>query len=679
MRSFISEEEALNNMMTTDTHVRMYECAVCKDTYDSKKKLKKHHRKQKPRHHGIVTKLIANKTPTIPDKKYTKPKITPKAKKEKIAGDRSGKVSAQFKKSYKDEGALEPTYQSGFFRIENEVLISISEMLPDGCIVHTVPLTGHKIIEYDGDAYNSIDFLMYLHNFCELEMYYEDLLFCLNLVPQMQLIGIKDMNELGISTITYVEGNVIMTEFGTQSEKETITNSELLTSIAKLTGVAIVFGKFKKDSTIRKPFVKPKTQPLVQPKLIPSNNKQSTLTETIYADIDMDDDDDDTKLCNECDSGVMNFDPSLGGNYCDVCGMQDLEEFNKQKDELWSHTDGNDDNYTWMADSETYNRRGRGYGNWNQPTYTAPKPVANKFHPIFGIRGHNLLVDRIVDLTPIIEDTEREEVAEEFNAIEFKPTNQRGIITRKNTVEQLNNQSDTEDRLNVAILSVDDAYEWSEKIFAEEGLNMSDYIPHFRENYQSLQSECLLAIDIPRIDMPVIDPDDLLQFTEKLRGGALDVYEPYANGDELFSPKDLIKDTPQGIQFLQLGFQDGQLEDDVVNAKIMQTMVGLMRPTQSQIWLDKLIYNIIEWGKPSPQGAYNLKSKILTSTIAISQEGYILDGHHRYGQVALVNPSLKMKTLYIGLPITILIDIARPYGNAIGNEQRAAEDSTQTN
>lgn len=678
MRSFISEEEALNNMMTTDTHVRMYECAVCKDTYDSKKKLKKHHRKQKPRHHGIVTKLIANKTPTIPDKKYTKPKITPKAKKEKIAGDRSGKVSAQFKNSYKDEGALEPTYQSGFFRIENEVLISISEMLPDGCIVHTVPSTGHKIIEYNGDAYNSIDFLMYLHNFCELEMYYEDLLFCLNLVPQMQLIGIKDMNELGISVITYVEGNVIMTEFGKQSDKETITNAELLTSIAQLTGVAIVFGKFKNDATIRKPFVKPKTQPLVQPIPKPYTPK-STLTDKIFTDVNMDDDEDDeVVLCEECSSGVMKFDPSLGGNYCLACGMQNLEEFNEQKDYIWSD-DADDDDFLFVADSETYNRRGRGYGNWNQTAHTAPKPVADKFHPIFGIRGHNLLVDRIVDLTPIIEDTEREEITEEFNAIEFKPTNQRGIITRKNTVEQINNQNDTEDRLNVAILSVDDAYEWSEKIFAEEGLNMSDYIPHFRENYQSLQNECLLAIDIPRIDMPVIDPDDLLQFTEKLMGGALDVYEPYAMGDELFSPNDLIKDTPQGIQFLQLGFQDGRLDDDVVVAKIMQTMVGLMRPTQSQIWLDKLIYNIIEWGEPSPQGAFNLKSKLLRSTIAISQEGYILDGHHRYGQVALVNPSLKINTLYIGLPITILIDIGRPYGNAIGNEQRAAEDSTQTN
>jgi len=677
MRSFISEEEVLNNM----TMIRRYECGVCKNTYDSKKKVKKHQRKQKPRHHGIVEKLMQNKIIATPATKYVKPKTKPNAKKEKIAGDRSGKVSAQFKNSHKDEGELEPSYQSGFFRIDSQVLSFIGEMLPDGCIVHTVPDTGHKIIEYDGDAYNSIDFIMYLHNFCELEMYYEDLLFCLNLVPQLQLIGIKDMNELGTSVITYVDGDVIMTEFGTQSDKETITNAELLTSIAQLTGVAIVFGKFKNDSTIRKPFVKPKTQPFVQTTLKPPTPK-STLTDKIFTDVNMDDDDDDDDdevvLCGDCGSGVMKFDFSLQGNFCDACGMQDLKEFNEQKDKVWSDGD-DDDDYIFMADSETYNRRGRGYGGWNQTAHTASKPVADKFHPVYGIRGHNLLVDRIVDLTSIVEDTKREETPKEFNALEFQPTNQRGTLTRKNIVEQIKNQNEDDDRLNVAIVSVDEAHKWSEKIFTDMGLNMRDFIPHFRENYQSLQNECLLAIEVPRIDMPVIDPDDLLQFSQKLMGGSLDVFEPYAIGEGVYSPNDLINDTPQALQFLQLGFEDGQLEDDVVTAKITHTRVGLMRPTQSQIWLDKLIYNIIEWGEPSSKGAYNSKSKILRSTIAISQEGYILDGHHRYGQIALVNPTLKMQTLYIALPIRILLEIARPYGNAIGNEQRAAEDSTQTN
>ena len=241
-------------------------------------------------------------------------------------------------------------------------------------------------------------------------------------------------------------------------------------------------------------------------------------------------------------------------------------------------------------------------------------------------------------------------------------------------------------QMNVTTTPVDMAFEWSKKQFQERGLIMSDYIPHFKENYLSLQEECRLAIDIPRIDMPVIDPDELEEFAEKLRGGSLDVFEPFAlDGGELYSPRNLVVDSPEAINFLFLGYKDGKLEDDVVNAKIMLTAVGLMRPTQSQIWLNKIIDNIIEYGNPTfnqdgvKQGAFNTNSLILKKTIAISQEGYILDGHHRYAQIALVNPSLKMMTLYIGLPIRRLIEIARPYGNAIGNEQRAAEDSTQTN
>ena len=248
-----------------------------------------------------------------------------------------------------------------------------------------------------------------------------------------------------------------------------------------------------------------------------------------------------------------------------------------------------------------------------------------------------------------------------------------------NQARNIRNQNKNEDRLNIAITDVDTAYEWSLKQFEMSGLTMTDYIPHFQENYLSLQEECRLAIDIPRIDMPVIDPDELGDFKLKLQRGELDVFTPFAIGDELYSPEDLIKDTPDAIKFLQLGYEDGLIPDDMVDAKITKTAVGLMRPTQSQIWLDKLIGNIIQWGKPSPQGAYDKDSKILTATIAISQEGYILDGHHRYGQVALVNPTLKMQTLYIGVPIRVLVDIGRPYGNAIGNEQRAAEESTEAN
>lgn len=657
--TFINEKKDLSNM----TYTRRYECGSCKKVFASKNKLKKHQSKENPRHHGWVEKLIndknikseGNKTPS-----YKKAKTAISTKKQKVAGDRSGKKAGQFKNSYKDSGVLEPTYDSGFFRISEDKLSIIEEMLPDGCEVYTVPETGHKIIDYQGDSYNAIDFLMYLHNFCELEMYYEDIKFCLQSIPSKQYIGIKDMNELGESVISFVDGGIIMTEFEEQSETSTLTNEELQTSISELSGVAVVFGKFKKDNTIKK-----KTTPIA------TKPKVETPTTTL------DFNEGDYELNEAYNLLDKDFDPLTEEEDADeVSG--DFMFYDRTRQDEADEIYGDDFQF---ASQEIGGFQGRGgrYNSWNRTTYVRPKPVADKYHPVYGIRGHKLLVDRIVDLTSIIENKEEVQEAETFEApIAVPPMQERETLSRMNQARAIRNQDKNDDRLNIAITEVDTAYEWSLKQFEMAGLTMTDYIPHFQENYLSLQEECRLAIDIPRIDMPVIDPDELGDFKLKLQRGELDIFTPFAIGDELYSPEDLIKDTPDAIKFLQLGYEDGLIPDDIVNAKITKTAVGLMRPTQSQIWLDKLIGNIIQWGKPSPQGAYDKDSKILTATIAISQEGYILDGHHRYGQVALVNPTLKMQTLYIGVPIRVLVDIGRPYGNAIGNEQRAAEESTET-
>ena len=65
---------------------------------------------------------------------------------------------------------------------------------------------------------------------------------------------------------------------------------------------------------------------------------------------------------------------------------------------------------------------------------------------------------------------------------------------------------------------------------------------------------------------------------------------------------------------------------------------------------------------PSPGGRIPL---------LVFENKYILDGHHRYGQVMLSNPKLKMRALRMPLDIHTLIKISRSYGNAIGNKQKA--------
>jgi len=702
--TFINEKRDLSNM----GYERRYECGTCRKTFTSKRKLKAHQKKQNPRHHGFVEKLMNPKnisTPTTTTQKttYQKSKGAIKTKRQPVAGNRSKKGAdltknpSTYRAAHKDSGVLEPTYDSGFFRIDAEKLNEIEDFMPDGCEVYTVPRTQHKIIDYTGDAYNEIDFLMYLHNFCELEMFYEDIMFCLEKIPSKQYIGIKDMNELGLSVISYVDGDVIMSEFEEQTDFTTMSADELMTSISDLTGVAVVFGKFKKDNTDKKKYGVKETKvetPVVAK--TPTKDEEDSLTIADYP------------LDEKYTMLPKDYDPlTEEDDVVDVDEVQgDFMFYDRSRQDEAERIYGEDSDIMWNAEQFESQEVSRGWGgsrysSWGKTTtYSPPKPVAEKYHPVYGIRGHRLLVDRYVDLTSIIEEGEMveskdsetfeappiltpmpEKAPESAEVLSITPPTDREMLSRKNQAREIKKQkkSSNPDRLNVAITDVDTAYEWSLKQFQDRGLNMVDYIPHFRENYLSLQEECRLAIDIPRIDMPVIDPEEMTEFSQKLRGGSLDVFEPFAIGDEVYSPKDLIRDTPEALKFLQLGFEDGRLEDDVVEAKITKTAVGLMRPTQSQIWLDKLILNIIQFGNPSPTGAYDSTSRILTTTIAISQEGYILDGHHRYGQVALVNPTLKMQTLYIGMPIRLLIEIRRPYGNAIGNEQRDAEEITKPN
>ena len=110
--------------------------------------------------------------------------------------------------------------------------------------------------------------------------------------------------------------------------------------------------------------------------------------------------------------------------------------------------------------------------------------------------------------------------------------------------------------------------------------------------------------------------------------------------------------------------QDGNPKDDVIKGKWTKFPAKNLKPTQSQIWLEKLVGNIIQFGVPLDG------SPITKASVIASQEGYILDGHHRYGQAMLANPPLKLSALYIPLDIKTLLAMGRSYGNAIGNKQK---------
>jgi len=223
-------------------------------------------------------------------------------------------------------------------------------------------------------------------------------------------------------------------------------------------------------------------------------------------------------------------------------------------------------------------------------------------------------------------------------------------------------------KLNVGQVPLAKAREYAAETFAKYGQDLDEVLPNFDKNYMALQKKVKSAPNIPRIQMPVIEPSDMDLFNQRLNAGRIDIFEPYAKG-KLIAPATMSKG--EGEEWVELGVKDGHKTDDVVKGKKSKLSATRLLPTQSQVWLEKLINNIAKWGKPGPG------STILKAPIIVSEEGYILDGHHRFGQAMLADPSLAMAALYVPLKIDSLLEIGRAYGAAIGNRPKHASSKPQ--
>jgi len=219
---------------------------------------------------------------------------------------------------------------------------------------------------------------------------------------------------------------------------------------------------------------------------------------------------------------------------------------------------------------------------------------------------------------------------------------------------------------NVATVKGDVARKYAEGVFARKGDKLDDLLPDFDENYRKLQRLVKAAPDIPRLQMPVIDPDDMQQFHKALQKGRIDIFKPHAKGIGKFLGANWAKMKPdEGASWVTLGLKDGKKEDDVVKAQWTTIAASKLKPVQGQIWLEILIQNIAQFGVPKAGGF------VTKSTIIVSKEGFILDGHHRFGQVTLADPGIKMKVLKIPLDIKTLLKVGRSYGAAVGHSPNA--------
>lgn len=213
--------------------------------------------------------------------------------------------------------------------------------------------------------------------------------------------------------------------------------------------------------------------------------------------------------------------------------------------------------------------------------------------------------------------------------------------------------------LNVGSTSLAKARVFAEGVFQKP---VEEVLPDFDRNYKRLQKAVKSAPGIPRIQMPVIEPADIKVFQKRLQEGRLDILRPFAKG-KFVTMREIDKSDGEWVD---LGFEDGDPKDDAIPAQVKSIAVGKLKPTQNQIWLEKTFGNIAKFGVPRSG------SPVLSTTVIVSSDGYILDGHHRYSQAMMADPNLKMKALYVPMPIKTLLEVGKAYGEAIGNKPKQA-------
>jgi len=208
---------------------------------------------------------------------------------------------------------------------------------------------------------------------------------------------------------------------------------------------------------------------------------------------------------------------------------------------------------------------------------------------------------------------------------------------------------------------LDKAKAMAQKVLGDK---FDEIFPDFDSRYESLASSIKkYSKGIKRIDMPVINADQIAKFDDDLKKGRVDLFAPFAKGK--YVTPDHLDDINAGEAWIELGLKDGNKNDDVVKGKLTKLQADKLKPIQTEIHFDKITETAKKFGKMT-DGSPPTKL-----TIIVSADNYIIDGHHRWGLALMTNPTVKLQALVVPLKIDKLLELTRNYGDAIGNERNA--------
>lgn len=176
----------------------------------------------------------------------------------------------------------------------------------------------------------------------------------------------------------------------------------------------------------------------------------------------------------------------------------------------------------------------------------------------------------------------------------------------------------------------------------------------------------LCKISIPKTNIYCngnigIDRNDMPQF----KGSA----KPNSLADQL--PKNPMSGNVDTEEFFKLLLDKKGINlNSGKNGDGIEVDPSVLRATQRNMVADKVIemYAYLEKDPTNP---------FLTSPIFVSNDGYVLDGHHRWAAIVTYNTKhpdspIPMKVNIIDMPIKELVKLANEFSDAIGIEKKAA-------
>lgn len=222
-------------------------------------------------------------------------------------------------------------------------------------------------------------------------------------------------------------------------------------------------------------------------------------------------------------------------------------------------------------------------------------------------------------------------------------------------------------KIELAQTNVEKAFEYTTNLLGNKISNSEwkEFLDTFKTNYTVAKTKTERTGTTQRYDMPVVDTKQVKYLQKRLLSGHLDVIDHTTNrehDDDTFKP---FLSGDIATEWLERGIKDGVEKDDIINVVKETISVINLKPIQKQIYFDKSIGNILEYGIEDTK--VFLKEEI---TI-ISKDGFIIDGHHRWLSAMLINPELEINVLKIDIHKDRLVKLLLAYGDAIGNERNA--------